>query len=255
MKNENLGLMPSFGNSLFSCFSDSATDTADYALDNLSEAILTGDLKKYIPIIQDLPIINYFISAGKFMATVRDQMFLGKTLKFISELRKGTVNEDELERRKRALTNGEKWVYNEIKILITTLEQLDRDEKTKILAEIYRSYINREIDKETFDDFCSITERLFLSDILQLRVEYDYDKQIEENERCGNKSYAAITARYVEITGRLLAIGLMRASVKLSGSVPDGSDILNYDVSQKGKLYSEILSRIDFLGIGTRPDN
>lgn len=255
MKNENMGLMPSFGNSLFSCISDSVTDTADCVLDNLSEAILTGDLKKYIPIIQDLPIINYFVSAGKMVATVRDQLFLKKTLKFISELNNGKLNESEVKRRQEALSNKEKWIYDELEILISTLEQLDRMEKTKIVSEIYKMYINGEIDKYIFDDLCGITERLFLPDIVQLRAEYEDEQEVEESKRKETNETVFVTekhTRYVDVTGRLLALGLMRLVVKNPKNICANDDVFDaaeYTLSRKGKLYMELLSRLNFLDI------
>lgn len=57
------------------------------------------------------------------------------------------------------------------------------------------------------------------------------------------------TIRYGEMLGRLTALGLMTASVKVGKSLRADADILEYKVSSRGKKYAEILSRVDFLGI------
>lgn len=49
--------------------------------------------------------------------------------------------------------------------------------------------------------------------------------------------------------GRLTALGLMTASVKVGANLRADADILEYEVSSRGKKYAEILSRVDFLGI------
>ena len=249
MSKDDMGLVPSFGKSLYNCVSDSVEDTADYALDRLAEELLTGSLEKFIPVIQDVPIVGYFISAGKMVATVRDQLFLRKTLQFFAELHRGKVNEEEIAKRQLALKYKQKWVYDELEIIITTIEQLDRIEKTKILAEIYRSYLNKEIEQDIFDDLFSITDKLFLGDIIQLRADYNSKREKEAAEK-SHKSFSAYSiTRYYDITGRLSALGLMRTSVKLSKTTSMDAEILEYSPTKKGEIYAEILSRVDFLGI------
>ena len=54
---------------------------------------------------------------------------------------------------------------------------------------------------------------------------------------------------YTEITGRLLALGLMCISAEVNSKIRYRSNLLEYKVSQKGERYAEILSRINFLDI------
>ena len=251
MSKDDKGLVPSFGKSLYHCVSGSIEDTADYALDRLAEELLTGSLEKFIPVIQDVPIVGYFVSAGKVVATVRDQLFLRKTLQFFSELHRGKVNEEEIAKRQLALQNKQKWVYDELEMIITTIEQLDRIEKTKILAEIYRSYLNKEIERDMFDDLFGVTDKLFLGDMIQLRADYHSKKEREKQSR--GEMAVCSTIRYLDITGRLLALGLMRISVELTGNTRTNVNILQYTPTKRGEIYAEILNRIDFLGIKDGP--
>ena len=253
MQENSSNIVPAFGNSLYNAISDAAFDTFDYGFDQLAEEVLTGDFEKYIPIVQEVPIIKYFVAAGKLITAVRDRMFLKKTLKFIAELNHGTVNTEAVKRRQIALAAGEQWVYDELEILISTIEQLDRSEKAKIISEIYRTYLNGEIDRKTFDDFCSITEKLFSGDIIQIRADYEEDEAEATTKEAlahGEIQGCVIThTRYTELTGRLLALGLMRISAKVGKNLRVDSDILEYTISNKGKEYAKILRGINFLGI------
>lgn len=250
----NVDLVPAFGRSLFGCWSESIADTIDYGFDQLAAHIFQQDLSAYLPAVQGLPVIQYFVTTGKFIATIRERNFLKKTQKFFATLRNGKVKSSEIERRTLAIQNNEGWIYQELELLVSTIERFDRTEKSKILAELYKAYLNGEIRRIEFDDFCSVTERLFLMDIVQIRANYEEVQQQEEIERQRKahqepEVYVLQSTRYLEITGRLLALGLMRISAKVGNSLQADCDILEYTISEKGKKYAEILSRIDFLGI------
>lgn len=253
MPEDSINLVPSFRKTLYNSVSDAVIDTADYHFDQLAEKLLTGDLEEFFPVIQELPIIKYFISAGKIVNSVRDRLFLKKTLKFFAALYDGEVDSHEIERRQQALSSGEQWVIDELEILISTLEQINRVQKAQIIAEIYRTYLNGGIDRKTFDDFCSITEKLFLGDIIQIRADYEEDEdEANTKEALAHgeiQGCVIVHTRYTELTGRLLALGLMRISAKVGKDLRVDSDILEYTVSNKGKKYAEILKQIDFLGI------
>lgn len=246
MQND-VNLIPSFGKTLFDSVVDSGVDTLDWGLDSLADSVLNGNFDEYLPIIQDLPIIKYFISAGKIVANVRDRLFLKKSLIFFEGLKDGKIDTEAIERRREALLKQEKWVYDELEILVLSIEQLNRTEKAKIISEIYRTYLNGEIDRKTFDDFCAITEQIFLRDLVQLRTSYmeEFDnKEFEEN-----KNGIWVHTEYVEYVGRLLALGLMRSSVDVGQSIPRNCNLLEYSITRRGRQYAYILNKIDFLGI------
>lgn len=252
----NIDLVSAFGKTMYEGFLDANANIEEYGFNELVEHIFQQDLSPYLQVVQKLPIIKYFVTAGKFIATIRERNFLQKTQKFLATLKNGQVKIEEIEKRKIAIKNKEKWVYKELELLVLTIDRFDRTEKAKILAEIYKAYLNGEITILEFDDFCSITERLFLSDIIQIRVDYEEEQQKKEIEDKMKKQhdiytgYVTFHTRYLEITGRLLAIGLMCISAQVSENTRVDTNILEYVVSEKGKKYAKILSRIDFLGIG-----
>lgn len=233
--------------------SDAVTDTVEYSFDQLAEQLLTDDLERFIPAIQDLPIVKYFISAGKIVNSVRDRLFLKKTLKFFAALHNGEVESHEIERRQQALSMGEQWVIDELEILISTLEQVNRVQKAQIIAEIYRTYLSAEIDKKMFDDFCAITENLFLGDIIQIRADFESNEEKRANEeaiaRGETPAYLFKQIRYLDLIGRLVALGLMRISLPASRNSTHDSSSIEYSFTIEGQKYAEILSKINFLEI------
>ncbi len=229
----NIDLVSAFGKTMYECFPDASANMVEYGFDELVEHIFQQDLSPYLQVVQKLPIIKYFVTAGKFIATIRERNFLQKTQKFLATLKNGQVKIEEIEKRKIAIKNKEKWVYKELELLVLTIDRFDRTEKAKILAEIYKAYLNGEITILEFDDFCGITERLFLSDIKQIRVDYEEEQQKKEIEDKMKKQhdiytgYATFHTRYLEITGRLLAIGLMRISAQVSKNTRVDTNIWN----------------------------
>ncbi len=242
-----MNLVESFGKSMYKCMNDSMTDTLDCIFKNFIDSFPDGTFGEFDTILKDFPVLGYFISAKNMFLTIRDRFFIKKTLKFFSELHKGEINQQEIEGRIQALENKEDWIYDEIELLISTIERFDREEKSRILSEIYRAYLNKEIKKFEFDDFCSITERLFLSDIIQIRSDYEYKEREERYKML--KIPVNYKEVYTEITGRLLALGLMCISAEVNSKIRYRSNLLEYKVSQKGERYAEILSRINFLDI------
>ena len=242
-------LIPSFGKTIFDSSSDITIDALDASLDELADNLLSDELSQLNPLIQDLPVVRYFISAGKTALAVK------KSLRFFSQLRKGSVNKEAIEKRRAALENREKWIYREMELIVSTLDRLDEEAKAKVIAELYKTYLNGELNKNRrlneyeFHDLCSVTERLFLLDILQIRADFETEQTRKLYEKAPPEVYCVSTIRHGEMLGRLTALGLMTASVKVGANLRADADILEYEVSSRGKKYAEILSRVDFLGI------
>lgn len=235
-----MNLVPSFGRSLFEAWVDPALDTLELGLDGVLEN----------PVLRSLPLVQYFAAAGRTALAVRDQFFISKTIGFLREFARREAKEEEIARRKAALGAGESWVYRELEFLILTLERTDRAEKTKILSELYHDYLDGKMSRLLFEDCCSITERLFLLDILQLRA--DYEALVEEEGRKGAPPvewYVSSRTFYPEQQGRLLSLGLLIATAKVHSGVRADENLLGYALSPRGKRYGEILSRLDFLGM------
>ena len=248
-------LIPSLGKTIFESASDIAIDALDAGLDELADNLLSNELSILSPLIQDLPVVRYFITIGKTALAVKEYRFIKKSLRFLVQFKNGTAKEKALEKRRIALQKHEKWVYQELEQIVVALDRLDEEVKAKAIAEIYKAYLNEEFSSNSrlneyeFHDFCCITERLFMLDILQIRADYESEKAKKRNEEAHWEMCVTTTTRYKEILGRLLALGLMNISAKVGSGVHVNTDMLEYEVSSRGKKYAEILSRVDFLGI------
>lgn len=235
-------LVPSFGKSLFENLSDPIIDSLELGIDSMFDN----------PLLAELPVVKYFFATGKTIVAIRDKLFLRKTLKFLSDFQHKTVDQEELDKRKNALDKKEKWIIDEIEFLILTIERTDREEKAKVISELYKEYLNGQLTKYNFEDYCSITERLFLLDILQLRADYDYVLEEERNENPPTGNYVYGKTSYTEQLGRLLALGLLTISAKTHPKMTTSEDLLEYKLSARGRKYCEILSRLDFLGMSSQ---
>lgn len=247
-------LIPSFGKTIFDSSEDITIDALDACFDELADNLLSDELSNLNPLLQELPVVRYFISAGKTALAVKEYCFVKKSLRFFSQLKKGEIDATARERRRIALDKQEKWIYQEMELLVSTLDRLDEEVKAKVIAELYKAYLNgelnanRRLNEYEFHDLCSITERLFILDILQIRADYE----TEQAKQICDKSDGMVVmqrTRYGETLGRLLALGLMNVSAKVRPGLRADADVLEYEVSNRGRKYAEILSRVDFLGI------
>lgn len=239
-----MNLISSFGESLFGDFSELIKPILDTGLD----AILDN------PAIKAVPIVKNISFAKDIIVCIRDRHFYKKSLKFFSELEKEKVKPEEIEKRKRALEKNEKWIFDELEFLILTIERTDREEKTKIISQLYQDYLNGEIKKEEFDEYCTITERIFLGDIIQLREEWD--DILKKNITIipplskSDKDFVTVTAKVIRkysfehSQGRLLSLGLL---IITSQKVHSDPNRLKYSLSYKGKKYCKILEKLNFL--------
>lgn len=254
---KSMNLIPTFGKMIFESSSDVTIDALDVCLDGLADNLLSDELPNLNPLIQNLPVVRYFISAGKTALAVKEYCFVKKSLRFFAQLRKGTVNKEAMEKRRTALAKKEKWIYHEIELLVSILDRLDEEAKAKVIAELYIAYLNgelnpnRRLNEYEFHDLCSITERLFMLDIVQIRADYETEQAKKEYEASKYDGYCVVTTRYGETLGRLLALGLLNASAKVGTGLRVNTDMLEYEVSSRGRKYAEILSRVDFLGISS----
>lgn len=250
-------LIPSFGKTIFDSSSDITIDALEACFDELADKLLSDEHPTLNPLLQNLPVVRYFISAGKTALAVKEYCFVKKSLRFFSQLKKGTANKEAMEKRRTALAKREKWIYHEIELLVSILDRLDEEAKAKVIAELYIAYLNgelspnRQLNEYEFHDLCRITERLFMLDIVQIRADYETEQAKRQNEKSGGMCVIQ-TTRYGEMLGRLLALGLMNASAKVGSGLRVDTNLLEFEVSSRGRKYAEILNRVDFLGISSQ---
>lgn len=243
------GLVTSLAGTLFEPCSDNIEMVLHKGLDYVLENCLNETLSSQLtPVLDDIPLIKWAIAGKKVFATIRDRLFVYKALTFIKEFQTGVVPQQEIEKRRLALENHEAWVERELEIIIATVDNSNRVDKMAILAEIYRCYLHGSIKFSMFDDLCSITENIFLGDIIQIKADYESEQSEKKRSQAKGEGVHVITwVRYLERVGRLHALGLMRISAKPKNTTQRDTDLIEYQLSVTGRKFAEILDNINFL--------
>lgn len=149
MNNE---LIPSFKKSLFDTTIDIGVDLLELPIDLLTEN----------EIIKDIPIVGTIVKLGKATTTIRDRHLIKKLVKFIESINNGDIESEKLERHKQILESDNKKLNEELENIIIIIDRQLEIDKTKILGELYKSYVCGNIDWEDFKSFSDVLERLFL---------------------------------------------------------------------------------------------
>lgn len=183
-------IIPSFEKSLFSEGKELIKDIIEVGIDSiLSEGLL-----------KDIPIVNFFVSTKNIAQTLHDRNLLNQTLHFIQEFNKGNIDNEKYEEYKKELSTNSKKAEKELGRVLLILNRNIDVEKSKILANFYKNYINCVISWNDFCELSSALELLFISDINTLCDIYN-DKLSEKDE--------------VELyqIDRLIALGLVRKNI------------------------------------------
>jgi hypothetical protein len=114
--------------------------------------------------INQIPIIGTLRSIYKIANSISDYLFVKKLLKFLQEL--GEVSEEQkLELNIKIQSDFQ---YNK-KIgekLLEIIDKVDDTDKTRIIALLFRAFIEGKIDLQKFFKFSQLTNKAFLPDII-----------------------------------------------------------------------------------------
>ena len=144
--------------------------------------------------LRNIPVLDLVESAIQTSNALWRTNLLKQTATFISEFNSHKINQESLEKYRKSIKN-DKNKKEELERVMLILNRNIDIEKSKILARIFCSYINEEIEWELFCEFTDITERLFLMDLesisLLSKKEYvivdsiDYDSRFERIHSLG----------------------------------------------------------------------
>ncbi len=175
-------------------------------------------------VINQIPIIRTLKSIYKITNSISDHLFVQKLLKFLQELK--TISENEKIDIKSKIDNGNNKIGE---ILIEIINKIDDNEKPKIIAIIFKSYINEEINLDEFKKFSQIVNKSYLPDLLKLTV-FGEGQPIES-----------------EYASALLGMGVITLSPKeyfddISLKSLAESEMFEYRLNKDGKKLKQILS-------------
>lgn len=195
---------------------DVSVDFCELGLDAIIESICASPLPE---IVKDIPIVKNVVCLGRVGIDAINTIRLKKQLTFINALRREQCDQKELERRKKALANGDKWIFKEIESLYIYLERCSGYEKARLHAKIYATLLNNEITYDDFYEFLQIIDMLFLEDLDQLKRIHEQDSNYIESKCC-----------------RLLSVGVLNGLISM---YPGTSRIDKFEITDIGnKLYS-----------------
>ena len=216
MNNE---LIPSFKKSLFDTTIDIGVDLLELPIDLLTEN----------EIIKDIPIVGTIVKLGKATTIIRDRHLIKKLVKFIESINNGDIESEKLERHKQILESDNKKLNEELENIIIIIDRQLEIDKTKILGELYKSYVCGNIDWEDFKSFSDVLERLFLIDIHQF-------KKIYENEFIGEKD-----SFYPISMSRLGSLGLVNyfSGMIVSTKISDEDKKIKGSITEYGRVFYE----------------
>ena len=119
-------------------------------------------------ILRDIPVFKYVVSLYSLSGDIIKCMEVKRQLRFLRELSKCSVNQKELNKRRIAYQNKEKWVYREIEQLCLFISRSNDVNKSQIQAYLYISLVNKDIEYKDFVEYLQIVDMMFMEDVKEL---------------------------------------------------------------------------------------
>lgn len=214
-------IIPSFKASLFNDATDAIIELSELGIDS----ILDDGLFK------ELPIVNVLVGIKNTAQNIHDRNLLKQTLEFIQEFNTGTINKEKLQKYKEMLEKDSKKAEKELGRVIIVLNSTIESEKSKMLANLFRNYINESINWEEFCEFSEIVRLLFIKDVTYLKK--IYTGQMKDTSNC-----------LLYPIDRLTSLGLINTSVKsvvMSSRAASRTDKFLNLTAIGGKFYQSII--------------
>ena len=195
------------------------------SLKNIGESLFNDDLKDIIvdiaelsidsfldsdSVLSQIPVVKTAIGTYKTMINIKDRVDLKKLCVFLQQFQSGQVDEAEIEKRRMAYENDEKWFYKEVETIMVFLSRFEEAVKAKLEAEIYIDFINKVISEQVFKEYLTILDRLFINDIKHLKEIYQKEKELgitEEKPYTDDKEDIMVFNK--TICERLVSMGLL----------------------------------------------
>ena len=200
-------IIPSFRESLFSENTDILIDISEYTIDSLIEISDT---------LTDFPIIKTIASVLKGAHNIYDRNLLKNTLVFIKELNSGEIDKDKYISYKITLEHNP----NKCEV-VRILNNIIDVSKSKMLARLYKAYINKKLMWEEFCEYSEILNRIFIEDMTLLKDVYD-----------GNITFISETNRENYRIHRLNSIGIINI----------GLDKITIEILNKNSSLKQLVS-------------
>ena len=217
-------IIPSLKKSIFESSKNSLINLGELGIDSILDEGL----------LRDLPIVTLLIGTKNTVQNIHDRNLLRQTLKFIQELNSGKINEKKLAKYKEKINNDNRKAEKELGRVLIILNRNIEIEKSKMLANLYRNYINEVINWNEFCEFSEIINMLLINDI-------NYLEKIYTSEIKDTKSY------HLYPFERLESLGLIETTPKGLFSIDPNGSYVRIDkfvlLSDIGKKFYQTINR------------
>lgn len=213
-------IIPSFKDSLFSDSTDIIGDIAELGIDSLLDD----------GVFRDFPIVGFLIGVTKTAQNIHDRNLLRQTLNFIKQFNLGKIDVEKLEKYRAEINSNEKKAEEELGRVLIILNNNVELQKSTMLANLFRNYVNEKITWSEFCEFSEIVRMLFISDIACLKEIYSGK----------TKDTTGLALYHID---RLISLGLINSSMKsISTSSLSGTRMDRYVnlTAIGGKFYQTI---------------
>lgn len=220
------------GNDLVKDFEDSLLLVGSEVLIELSNSSVEELCENEI--VSQIPIVKTLSSFYKFGAAIYESHLLNQTLAFLQTFNSKTISKKKFQKYKNKIETNPEKAEEEVSRVLLILHRAIDNEKAKMLANLFRSFVNEDIDWNMFCDLSDVTDRLFISDLPALKIVFLQ----------GEVKYDVVDSYHLD---RLIALGLLENQFHLSdhfildgGNLnPDTSDSADFKITKLGQLFVE----------------
>lgn len=146
------------------------------------DLILENKGKKFANIseatLDELPIFNKILPLYNIGKEISEYRFNKKILLFIDEMNLGKASKDTIKNMNSKFENNPKFKSKVLETLLLTIDRLDNEWKSKILARLFSQFINDQYTWNEFQDLSRINSLLFFADINLIAYLIDNDQPI-----------------------------------------------------------------------------
>ncbi len=182
-------IIPSFTETFFDSSKDMLVDITELGIDSI------------IKVGEKFPLASTLIGIKNVTQNLYERNLLIQSLEFINEFKSGNISSIKFQNYRNEINCNPKKAEKEFGRIIIILNKTIEVEKSKILANLFRNYINEFINWAEFCEFAEIVDRMFISDL-------EYLKSIAEFK---TKNTEYISLYRIE---RLSSLGLIYTSSK-----------------------------------------
>jgi len=215
-------IIPSFKDSLFSDSTEVLGDVAELGIDSLLDEGL----------FKDFPIVSFLIGVTKTAQNIHDRNLLRQTLNFIKYFNSGKIDVEKLEKYRNEINSDSKKAEEELGRVLIILNNNVELQKSTMLANLFRNYINEKITWAEFCEFSEIVRMIFIGDVRYLGA--IYSGQVKDT-----------TGMLLYPIDRLTSLGLVNTATKsmVISSVASSSRTDKYVnlTAIGGKFYQSIM--------------